>query len=187
MNGIIDTVIDDSQVSPVYLIKGKYYSEQLYTGPIITSHKIAFNNKQQNTKGTLDIVHSYEIDAGTDIKELSTNNETIFNTYFLKTKHFAENMMNLSIPKDVDVKITQNKDVEKYLNSNKMINSLASIGTYGVIRPNDPAYDSIQQRININSTVNIPDNGTLYVFLTSSNQRYPIVSSESVLNVEYIG
>ena len=78
-------------------------------------------------------------------------------------------------------------DVEKYLNSNKIIDSLASVGTYGVIRPNDPAYESIQQSININSTITIPDNSSMFVFLTSSNQRYPVISSEATLNVEYIG
>ena len=112
--------------------------------------------------------------------------ERVFNNYFMKMVHFADNMINLTIPSNVDVKITQCKDVEKYLNSNKIIDSLASVGTYDVIRANDPAYESIQQRIDINTTIKIPSEGEMYIFLTSANQRYPIISSKSMLNIEYI-
>lgn len=187
INGDIDVVIDESRINPVYLIKGKYYSEQIYTGPILAPRKYSFTDKQLISSGAKQQykIKSYNIPVNANIKDAI--DESAFNKYFMKSKHFAENMINLTIPKNVDVKITQNMDVEKYLNSNKIIDSLASVGTYGVIRPNDPAYDSIQQSININSTVTIPDNSSMYVFLTSSNQRYPIISSEATLNVEYIG
>ena len=186
LNEDIDATLDENRINPAYLIKGKYYSEQIYTGPIIAPRRYLITDKREVESDLIKQykIKTYEINAGDDIKNID---ESVLNTYFLKNNHFAENMINLTIPTNVDVKITQNMDVEKYLNSNEIIDSLASVGSYGVIRPNEPAYDSIQQSITINSTINIPDNSSMFVFLTSPNQRYPIISSEATLNVEYIG
>ena len=185
-NESIDVPIDNSQINPVYLIKGKYYSEQLYTGPINTPHAYKFvMNKTIDIGDSKKIIQTkYEIKSNEDIKNIDKD---VMSTYFMKTQHYAERMMNLSIPTNIEVKITQNEDVEKLVNDTDRFNDNASsLGTFNVVRPNDPAYNNIQQTIDVNATISLPNDSNMYVFLTSPNQRYPIINSESMLNIEYI-
>lgn len=182
-NNTFNSSINDTNVDPTYIIKGKYYSEQLYTGPILTPHAYKFTTIN-NTNANIKSKSMLTVDKGIDIR---TIDENIMMNRFMKNKHVAERLINLTIPTNIDVKITQNEDIEKTLNeTNRFNDNSKSLGTYNIIRPNDPVYNNIQQTIPINTTINLPTNGNIYVYLTSPNQRYPIINSESMLNIEYI-
>ena len=116
----------------------------------------------------------------------STDHSMIFNTYFNKTVHYAQQLMLLTIPKTIEVKMTQNKDIEEFLNSNKVVDSVANIGQYQVVRENEPSIHAIQQQLVINSTLELPDNSPVYVFLTNGNQIYSLMDTVATLNIEYI-
>ena len=181
-----DYVYNTSNVEPIYIIKGKYYSEQLYTGPIIASRNSSFIDK--NIDITTDAISisssSYNIAKGENIKDIL--NETVIETYFLKKKHYSDNDINLSIPKSIDVKLTQNNDVELHLNTNKMMSSITNIGSFTISDNNGYQNRPARNSIKIDSTVTIPDNGAMYVYLTGSDQRYPLINTDATLNVEYI-
>lgn len=181
-----DYVYNTSNVEPIYIIKGKYYSEQLYTGPIIASRNCSFIDKNISiTEGSTVITSSsYNIAKGENIKDVL--NETVIETYFLKKRHYSDNDVNLSVPKTIDVKLTQNNDVELHLNTNKMMSSITNIGTFTVSENNDYQIRPARNSIKIDSTVTIPDNGAMYVYLTGSDQRYPLINIDATLNVEYI-
>ena len=182
-----------NKLHPVYLIKGIYYSECLYNGPIRIPSVQRLDSSDQDT-GVSD-VHQIILPAGYDLMKLLINqdNETLtnqdynlFNTYFCKTFHYAPRLANLSIPKTIEIKLTQNKDIEEYLNSNEIVDSIASIGQYKVVRDNEATIASIQQSLEINSTIEIPDSNPIYVYLTNGNEVYSIMDTVATLNVEYI-
>lgn len=181
---------DESQIPeqlyPVYLIKGVYYSESLYNGPIYTPSQIKIDSYQENANITT--VNKIILPEGYDITKLldTIQDKTLFNTYFDKTNHVAQRLLNLSIPKTIEVKISQNRDVEEYLNSNEITDSIANLGQYQVVRDNEATIASIQQQLNINTTIQIPDNNPIYVYLTNGNQIYSLMDTVATLNVEFI-
>ena len=173
-----------TEFEPTYFIKGVYYSETNYHGPITLQHKSRIT--VSTGVGTRDTI----LPEGYNIKNFLTTGDTstadIFNTFFYKKSHVADWLPNLSIPKTIEVKITQNKDVEEYLNSNEIVDSIANIGTYEVVRENEPMINAIQQQMNINQTIELPPNDELYVFLTNGNHIYSLMDTAATLNVEYI-
>ena len=187
--GIYDEV-DESlrklENNPIYSIKGVYYSEIIYTGPVLTSHKYEINTSRDigiNQKN-MSIYDKYNININDNIMNYISN-DAIYN-YFIKQTHYANNMINLNIPTDIDVRITQNSDIEQIINVESLTNPINTIAKYNIIGTNDTIYDSIRRSIDINNTINIPDSG-IYVYLTSANQRYPIVKSDATLHVVYLG
>ena len=111
--------------------------------------------------------------------------------YIMKRIHYAENGVNLSIPRSIDVDITQNEDVEKVLNMNPTRINNGCIGSYDVIRLHEPVYGGLQQRIDINKTIKLPNNmdaesNDMYVYLTAKDVRYPLMPSICTLRVEYM-
>lgn len=181
-----DESSDSQEVYPVYLIKGVYYSECLYNGPLYTNSTIKIESYEENVD--ISNIKSIMLPANYDITKLmSTNDDLIlFNTYFNKTTHYAERLMDLSVPKTIEVKITQNKDIEEYLNSNEIEDSIANLGQYKVVRENEPTIQSIQQELELNTTIQIPDDNPVYVYLTNGNQIYSLMDTVATLNVEYI-
>lgn len=175
----------NEQVYPIYTIKGIYYSETLYKGPVKLQQPIKIESINQNDMGVIKkIILPKEYDI---FKFLSSDENTVlFNTYFNKTVHYATQLMMLSIPKTIEVKMTQNKDVEQYLNSNEITDSIANIGQYQVVRDNSATISAIQQQLIINSTVEIPDDKPIYVFLTNGNQIYSLMDTVATLNIECI-
>lgn len=187
--GIYDEV-DESlrrfENNPIYSIKGVYYSEIIYTGPVLTSHKYAINTSRDisiNQKN-MPIYDKYNININDNIMNYISN-DAIYN-YFIKQTHYANNTINLSIPMDIDVRITQNSDIEQIINVESLTNPINIIAKYNTIGTNNSVYNSSQQYIDINNTINIPDSG-IYVYLTSANQRYPIIKSDATLHVVYLG
>ena len=174
----------ETELNHTYLIKGIYYSEANYHGPITLQHK---TKVEETTDYTLKEI---SLPEGFNIWSLYANqdetNVKIFRKYFYKTTHMADQMLNLSIPKTIEVKITQNKDVEEYLNSNKIVDSIANIGVYEVVRDNQPSINAIQQQMVINQTIDIPPNDELYVFLTNGDHIYSLMDTAATLNIEYI-
>lgn len=176
----------NEQVYPIYTIKGIYYSETLYKGPVKLQQpiKIESTNQNDNMSTIKKIILPKEYDI---FKFLSSDeNSVLFNTYFNKTVHYATQLMMLSIPKTIEVKMTQNKDVEQYLNSNEITGSIANIGQYQVVRDNSATISAIQQQLTINTTVEIPDDKPIYVFLTNGNQIYSLMDTVATLNIECI-
>ena len=98
-------------------------------------------------------------------------------------------MANLTIPTSIQVKSTQSDDVEKILNSiNTYSTNSLPLGEYPLIaRDGQPIYNNIPQVININETITLADNNSTYIYLTAPNQRYPIVDSDCMLTIEYVG
>ena len=174
------------QVYPIYTVKGIYYSETLYTGPIYTPSVIKLESYEQNLSSAN--IRKIILPENYNIMKLLTSayNTILFNTYFNKATHYAQRLMNLSIPKTIEVKMTQNKDIEEYLNSNEITDSIANIGQYQVVRDNQTTIASIQQQLTINNTIEIPDERTIYIFLTNGNQIYSLMDTVATLNVEYI-
>ena len=176
----------NEQVYPIYTIKGIYYSETLYKGPVKLQQpiKIESTNQNDNISRAKKIILPKDYDI---FKFLSSDEDNVLlNTYFNKTVHYATQLMMLSIPKTIEVKMTQNKDVEQYLNSNEITDSIANIGQYQVVRDNSATISAIQQQLTINSTVEIPDNKPIYVFLTNGNQIYSLMDTVATLNIECI-
>ena len=173
------------QVYPIYTVKGVYYSETLYTGPLRTQYPIKI---EVSTEGTNGNIRKIIVPEKYDIFKFSSSsmNQMLFNTYFNKTIHYGQQLMLLTIPKTLEVKMTQNKDIEQYLNSNEIVDSIANIGQYQVVRENEPAVHSIQQQLTINTTLELPDNSPVYVFLTNGNQIYSLMDTVATLNIEYI-
>lgn len=173
-----------TEFEPTYFIKGVYYSETNYHGPITLQHKSKIT--VSTGVGTRDTI----LPEGYNIKNLLTTGDpsttNIFNTFFYKKSHVADWLPNLSIPKTIEIKITQNKDVEEFLNSNEIVDSIANIGTYEVVRENEPMINAIQQQMNINQTIELPPNDELYVFLTNGNHIYSLMDTAATLNIEYI-
>ena len=174
------------QVYPIYTIKGVYYSETPYMGPIYTPTAIKLESFGENIKTAL--IKRITLPSEYNIIKLlaTTENTTLFNTYFNKSTHYAQRLMNLSIPKTIEVKMTQNNDIEEFLNSNEIVDSIANIGQYQVVRDNQTTIAAIQQQLVINSTIEIPDEKPIYVFLTNGNQIYSLMDTVATLNVEYI-
>jgi hypothetical protein len=133
---------------------------------------------------------SYNITAGTDVLKEITDKE-VMSEYVMKKVHYAENVVNLSVPSTIDINITQNEDVEKLLNSNPIRISSGVVGRYDVVRSHEPVYGGLQQRININKTITLPRNvdaesNDLFVYLSSKDVRYPLMPGSCTLRVEYM-
>jgi hypothetical protein len=188
----MDTVDDESVIEPVYFIKGKYYSEQLYTGPVLCPRETNFVYHKPivvGEKAATKMV-SYNIKQGENVLE-SIRDEEVLNEYVMKRTHYAENGINLTIPKTIDVNITQNEDVEKCLNANPVRINNGSIGSYDVVRSHEPVYGGLQQRIEINKTIKLPNNmdaesNDMYVYLSAKDVRYPLMPNVCTLRVEYM-
>ena len=180
-----DSVANNAIVTPVYIIKGKYYSEQLYDGPLITQRPMqAITKTIINTMGMIkEKTSKYNLDIGTNVMN-AVDKEQTMNVNFYKTSHYGDDAVNMDITKAIDVKVTMNEDVEMMLNENAIGNT-TSIGTYSIVRPNEVPCKSIQQTIDVNKTVDIPNNSKLYVYLTGSDKRYPLANLNASLNVEY--
>lgn len=164
---------------PVYVIKGKYYSEQIYSGAVITQIPYKVNTtKVMNGKP----VKQYQtVPIGTNILT------SPFLSFWLKRNFYSERLCNLAIPTSIQLKVTQSNDVENVLNSTETYATNAlSLGEYPINTTRDPPRADIAQTLNVNTTIDIPDNGSLYLYLTSPNQRYPIINSEAIATIEYI-
>ena len=174
-----------NQVYPIYTIKGVYYSETLYYGPLHVQYPVKIESKTAGENGN---IRKFIVPAGYDLFKFSTSAENLmlYHMYFEKTIHYGQQLMLLTIPKTIEVKMTQNKDIEEYLNSNEITDSIANIGQYQVVRENEPSIHAIQQQLTINTTLELPDNSPVYIFLTNGNQIYSLMDTVATLNIEYI-
>ena len=181
-----DESTNPEQVYPVYLIKGIYYSECLYHGSIKTPSTLKIESYEDNIN--IANIRSIILPSGYDIIKLldTVHDRSLFDTYFNKTSHYAQRLCDLSIPKTIEIKITQNRDIEEYLNSNEIVDSIANIGEYEVIRDNEPTVASIQQELKINSTIELSNDNSIYVYLTNGSDIYSLMDTVATLNVEYI-
>lgn len=189
----IDTAGESDTVgTPVYFIKGKYYSEQLYTGPVKCPREMNFVYKKQIQSGDKKNIKlvTYKLNEGDDVLSV-IEDEKVLEEYIMKDTHYAENGVSLTVPTSIDVNITQNEDVEKCLNANPVRIGLNSIGSYDIIRTHEPVYGGLQQKINIDKTITLPSNmdaesNDMYVYLSARDVRYPLMPSVCNLRVEYM-
>lgn len=173
-------LVDDPLMDPIYLIKGKYYSEQIYRGPVLTPHEYSFVERQYNDIGSVISRTRLRIAEQVNVLELS---EHILTTYFYKLRHHSERMPNINIPKVIEVKVTQSKDVEKIINS--VENKISSSSSIAYHTTKSDLVGS-RETIEINKTLELPDDREMYLYLTSPLQKYAVVNSESTLMIEYL-
>jgi len=168
---------------PIYIIKGKYYSEQLYYGPVHPPNDIKIRYSVSGGSGNVSFMKEVSLTTYDDIKSFSSDILAVY----LNSVHKATLIPNLSITKLIELKITQNADIEHVLNSEELYQTQQqNIGSLSTVYQNEPTYSNIQQNFNINKVIEVPKNGTLYVYLTGTNQRYPFVNNNALLHVEYI-
>lgn len=165
-----------------YVIKGKYYSECVYNGPLTLQNPEKIYNTVLH--GGKSIKKYISLPAGYNILDLDT---TLIDKFFNKSIFASQRLANLSIPTCIQVKLTQSNDVEKLLNSadNYSTNALP-IGEFPINTRTELPYANIAQCIDINYSFDLPKKGSMYLYLTSPNQRYPIINNDSMLTVEFI-
>ena len=165
-----------------YVIKGKYYSECVYNGPLtLQNPEKIYDTVLHGGK----LIKKYiSLSAGYNILDLDTAH---IDKFFNKSIFASQRLANLSIPTCIQVKLTQSNDVEKLLNSadNFSTNALP-IGEFPINTRTELPYTNIAQCIDINYSFNLPEKGSMYLYLTSPNQRYPIINNDSMLIVEFI-
>ena len=168
---------------PVYIIKGKYYSEQIYTGPVNLQQPVKIYQTVNQNGRTL---KKYQVI--TQAQDLLKLDSKLLGEFFYKSGFYADKGVNFTIPTSIQVKITQSNDVEKILNSSdKHSTNSLPLGEYPLItRDGQPTYNNIPQTININETITLAENNSTYLFLTSPNQRYPLVPCDCMLTFEYV-
>lgn len=143
------------------IITGSYYKELLYDGILINP----FSNEET-------IIHP-----------------NIFNRSFMKTTN-----LNIHIPFNIFIKICYNKDIE-YLINNFSENSLTETSSLYVIKndntlifdfENQYEYNIYHKSINIEKLVSFFSDSSIYVYITSSDSKYPIIQGAYNITVEYI-
>lgn len=170
------TILNDSIIkfdanndnNPIYIIFGQYYSEYLYKGQILSNNNYYIKDNNQTVN----------LDRGTDISNLPSN---MLSTFITNT-HFGRYHINLTIPKELHLNITQNDDVERIVNNMYEISSFIN---YSLIYTNQPVYLGINQIIEINKSVSFSNNKVLYLYITSDTHTYPISNMLSYIDVEY--
>lgn len=153
---------------PIYVIYGQYYSEMLYKGPIYA------NVNYVTQDGDLDV----RIARGTDISGFPTS---VLNEFITKT-HYGRYHVDLSLPRKLNINITQNDDVERIVNN---MYSISPFIDYSLVYTNQPVYTGINQIIDINKSVSFSNNDVLYLYVTSDTHVYPISNLNAYIDVEY--
>jgi hypothetical protein len=165
----------------VYLIKGKYYSERIYKGPVKIQTPLKYF--ETTMYAGRNIRKYITLPKGTDIINRDVDFVT---TFFNKFNFCSDKQACLSIPSSLQVKITQSDDVEKILNStDKHTSNSIALGEYEINTRSTPPYANIPQSFNVNANIELPIDGNIYVYITSPNQRYPLVNGDVSMLIEY--
>lgn len=174
---------------PIYFIKGRYYSEALYLGPIRISKnlKININNESSNTVNNKPISLNNGFDLRRLIEDDRINGKSIFEKYFFMNKfssvYSTRNMLHVS---NIQLMITQVDIIELLVNIREPSNEMSNIKSFDILNTDDLINDSAVKEVVIGKNYLIPDNG-IKVYVTSPNSRYAIINDtrNSFIRVEY--
>lgn len=174
-------VIENEQLldEVAYMIKGRYYSECLYAGPMYTQKTYSLKKVLSNNRSST--IYNLS-EPNIDLSMLFAD-EFIYNS-FVTNVHYSDNTADLSLPKKINVLMTLNYDVEQLLNSSYEESS-TSLGSYE-LQSTETLNSNISQKINMNVNVTIPENEPIYVYITGNEYSYALMNLNAVLDVEYI-
>lgn len=167
---------------PAYLVKGYYYAECLYTGPITVQSRMFLPSARDIP------IDKRIIDPGFDVKRIIANDEKyntntfndVFNTRVIRSKYRPS----FSNVRDLKIMLSQIEDIETILNlrePSKLNISLVDIDL-------DKDDSAMPRTYEIGREITIPTEG-INVYVTSSTSRYALMNevSNTRLTVEYIG
>lgn len=170
------TYTDDNDLyeTPIYTVFGQYYSEMIYNGPIASSYSFT------DTSTSL----LYKVSVGQDLRFID---ETVLNNNFYTNLHYGSIAPNVATAKSLTFHVSYNQDIEKVINFLKKDNKAKknSIYNYDLLRPNEGILVNIPQRIELNQSIKFANEGDLYLYITSNEYNYPMVTGDYEISVEY--
>ena len=154
-----------------YIIKGTFYSEFIYNGPVYTKQYYTFNNSNSTLKYNL-------TETNMDISRL-LNDSDIYNN-FISTSF---NNTDLSVLNKIRIIMTTNFDVEQKINNEDK--NLVSTNETNVfeIQTSDTSKLILK---NINLNITIPKNESIYVYIVGSEYNYALMNNNATLEIEYV-
>lgn len=165
---------NNSYETPIYTIFGQYYSEMIYNGPIASSYSFT------DTSASL----SYKIGIGQDLRFID---ETVLNNNFYTNLHYGSVAPNVVTAKSLSFHVSYNQDIEKVINFLKKDNKTKKTGIYNydLLRPNEGILVNIPQRVELNQSIKFANEGDLYLYITSNEYNYPMITGDYEISVEY--
>lgn len=156
----IDLPVSDVSKLPTYVIKGKYYSEHIYNGPVIT---------------------------GINYDSIAPKGADIFNLSEVMTKlsrrtHFGIRPISLSYPYEYDVRLSQDPDIERYLNT---VSTTDNVSSNLIISEKTRITETGKVELIIDSTFKL-NYSDLYIYVTTTTDRYGIMKINGLLHAEYL-
>lgn len=157
-----------------YIIKGTFYSEFIYNGPVYTKQYYTFNNSNSTLKYNL-------TETNMDISRL-LNDSDIYNN-FISTSFNNNNNTDLSVLNKIRIIMTTNFDVEQKINNEDK--NLVSTNETNVfeIQTSDTSKLILK---NINLNITIPKNESIYVYIVGSEYNYALMNNNATLEIEYV-
>lgn len=159
-----------------YIIKGTYYSEFIYNGPVYTKQYYTFNNSNSTLKYNL-------TETDMDISRL-LNDSAIYNN-FISTSFNNNNNNNtdLSVLNKIRIIMTTNFDVEQKINNeDKNLGATNDTNTFE-IQTSDTSKLILK---NINLNITIPKDESIYVYIVGSEYNYALMNNNATLEIEYV-
>ena len=158
-----------------YIIKGTYYSEFIYNGPVYTKQYYTFNNSNSTLKYNL-------TETNMDISRL-LNDTDIYNNFVATSFNNNNNNTDLSILNKIRIIMTTNFDVEQKINNEDK--NLVSTNETNVfeIQTSDTS-KLILKSINLN--IIIPKDESIYVYIVGSEYNYALMNNNATLEIEYV-
>ena len=158
-----------------YIIKGTYYSEFIYNGPVYTKQYYTFNNSKSTLKYNL-------TETDMDISRL-LNDIDIYNNFVATSFNNNNNNTDLSILNKIRIIMTTNFDVEQKINNeDKNLGTTNDTNTFE-IQTSDTSKLILK---NINLNITIPKDESIYVYIVGSEYNYALMNNNATLEIEYV-
>lgn len=158
-----------------YIIKGTYYSEFIYNGPVYTKQYYTFNNSNSTLKYNL-------TETNMDISRL-LNDSDIYNNFVTTSFNNNNNNTDLSILNKIRIIMTTNFDVEQKINNeDKNLGATNDTNTFE-IQTSDTSKLILK---NINLNITIPKDESIYVYIVGSEYNYALMNNNATLEIEYV-
>lgn len=159
-----------------YIIKGTYYSEFIYNGPVYTKQYYTFNNSNSTLKYNL-------TETDVDISRL-LNNSDIYNNFVATSfNNNNNNNTDLSVLNKIRIIMTTNFDVEQKINNeDKNLGTTNDTNTFE-IQTSDTSKLILK---NINLNITIPKDESIYVYIVGSEYNYALMNNNATLEIEYV-
>lgn len=158
-----------------YIIKGTYYSEFIYNGPVYTKQYYTFNNSKSTLKYNL-------TETDMDISRL-LNDSDIYNNFVATSFNNNNNNTDMSILNKIRIIMTTNFDVEQKINNeDKNLGVTNDTNTFE-IQISDTSKLILK---NINLNITIPKDESIYVYIVGSEYNYVLMNNNATLEIEYV-